>query len=314
MIRINAASFKEKSSNALTKQKFESRPKQEIPDPVTQPEREVESGDAIKNQETPGRSYVIVQQSKNRPIVIKKSPNLGQKEQEKAENTTAPLSPRPRNLRPKRPPLPIDGLPVREALIVRPPHHKPLTKPKPPRPAPPSSRPERSLHSNVPSSSPKPERPPLSKSLQRPPKPPRVFLNNEHFNETEEFHPDTHAFEESEPLYQEIDLFSQKPEFPDNDQVDLNREIFEDFQPIEIDPEFHSNSLLTKNRQELYTDSLLAAEMMGLTNEKPSFEMAGSHHPVPDFEEAIEEILQDEQVILFDTAVFKPRNGLQFVK
>ena len=37
-------------------------------------------------------------------------------------------------------------------------------------------------------------------------------------------------------------------------------------------------------------------QQMGLSDEKPNFEGVGTHHPVPDFEEAIEEVLEEDQV------------------
>ena len=37
-------------------------------------------------------------------------------------------------------------------------------------------------------------------------------------------------------------------------------------------------------------------QQMGLSDEKSDFERVGTHHPVPDFEEAIEEVLEENQV------------------
>ena len=122
VIRIDAALYKEstverKSSASLLDIHTDSGKENQIPDPVQQQEVETQTSDVINGQDTPGKRQVVVQQqrNKNQPITIKK-PHL----ENRRETLDGPptRSRRPPKLKPKRPPLPKDGLPVSEELIV----------------------------------------------------------------------------------------------------------------------------------------------------------------------------------------------------
>ena len=224
VIRIDAALYKEstaarKSSDSLLDIHTDSRKENQIPDPVQQQKVETQTSDVIDGQETPGKRQVVVQQqrNKNQPITIKK-PHL----ENRRETLDGPTS-RPRRhpkLKPKRPPLPKDGLPVSEELIV-------ASQAEPRTPQTTSfgnslgevtSRENTSLDANhwiVPQSETqifgtpstgtlreKPKRPPpprgypspqLSPNPDRqppsripPPKPPRVFIKSENLNKTDQ--------------------------------------------------------------------------------------------------------------------------------
>ena len=246
VIRIDAALYKKS-----TEEKKSSDSLSDIP--FQQHEIETQTCDVVDGQDTPGKRQVVVQQqrNKNQPIIIKK-PHLENRER----LDDLPVRPRPPKLKPKRPPLPKDGLPASEELIVA-----SLAERRAPQatlfdnsPNAVTSRGNTTLDANhwiVPSSEtqtsrrpstgtpkekpkrPSPPRdypsPPPSLNPYRtppsripPPKPPRVFMKSEKLNKTE--------------------------------------------------------------------------QQMGVSNEKPNFERVGTHHPVPDFEEAVEEVLEENQV------------------
>ena len=239
VIRIDAALYKDSTAERKSSDSL-SDIEPQIPDPSQQQEVETQNSDVIDGQDTPVKRQVIVQQqrNKNQPITIKKREKL---------DGPPPRPRRPPKLKPKRPPLPKEGLPVSEEFIVASLAEKraieltslenkavdanhwtvpqsetqifrtPPTgtlKEKPKRPLSPEGGYSPQLY-------PKPDRPPLPRRIP-PPKPPRVFIKSDDLNKSE--------------------------------------------------------------------------QQMGLSNEKPNFERVGTHHPVPDFEEAIEEVLEENQV------------------
>ena len=247
MIRIDAALYKKS-----TEEKKSSDSLSDIP--FQQQEIETQTHDVVDGQDTPGKRQVVVQQqrNKNQPIIIKK-PHLENRERLHGH----PSKPRrPPKLKPKRPPLPKDVLPVSEEFIVaswaeqRTPQATSFGNSS----SGVTSRGNTALDANhwiVPSSETQTSRTPSTGTPKEKPKrlpPPR-------------------------------DYPSPQP------SLNLYRTPASRIPPPKPPRVFMKSKKLNKTDQQ-----------MGLSNEKPNFERVGTHHPVPDFEEAVEEVLEENQV------------------
>ena len=259
MIRIDAALYKEstverKSSDSLLDIHTDSRKENRIPDPVQQQEVETQTSDVINEQDTPGKRQVVVQQqrNKNQPITIKKPHFENKREILDGPPTKPRCHPK---LKPKRPPLPKDGLPVSEELIVAS-QAEPRT----------------------------PQTTSFGNSLGEVTSRENTSLDAHHWivpqSETQSFRtPSTGTLREKPKR-------PPPPSYP-SPQLSPNP----DRQPPSRIPPPKPPRVFIK------TDNLNRTEQkMGLSDEKANFESGGTHYPVPDFEEAIEEVLEEDQV------------------